>query len=253
MTIQFRQSPNYDKGRRGTPIDTIIYHWINGPLSIADAAFARPSRMASAHFAVEDETVHQYVKIEDTAWHAGVYKVNMRSVGIEHSAQPGRDASEATYETSARLVLDIAQHIGRRVGDFQHLPHRAVKNTACPGTIDIDRIVRRAMELEQIALGGIDQPTSEAIPAQKSSVEFSSWGVTSGTFFVKVTAPQGLKVRTGPSVTSSEISAKRLKLGDIVECVLAVTGDDPYGDGRNIWLRTKVSGLYLWAGATNYK
>jgi len=139
---------NYRSGREGNAVNTIVYHWIDGTQQVADLIFTDPTRVVSAHFSVEDDSVHQYVRIQDTAFHAGKYSMNLRSIGIEHSAQPGRDASDATYETSAQLVVQIARSLGKKVSDLNHIPHSAVVATACPGSLDIDRIVTRARALE---------------------------------------------------------------------------------------------------------
>lgn len=148
MQITFSQSPNYTPGRQGNQVDTVVYHWIDGYQSVADSRFADPSSKVSAHFSVEDASVHQYVRIQDTAWHAGNWPVNLRSVGIEHSAQPGRDASDATYASSAQLVLQVARSLGKRVDDLRHIPHSSVRATQCPGTLNIGRIVQQARSLE---------------------------------------------------------------------------------------------------------
>ncbi|MCE3613275.1 N-acetylmuramoyl-L-alanine amidase, partial [Escherichia coli] len=77
-------SPNFTPGRTA-PIDTIVVHWMAGWLAGADQTFQDRVRQTSAHYGIEDGTVHQYVKEADTAWHAGSFPANSRSIGIEHS------------------------------------------------------------------------------------------------------------------------------------------------------------------------
>ena len=141
-------SNNYEKGRRDNSIQLIVVHWIVGTLESADATFANPNRLASAHYGIGDSEVHQYVKDEDTAFHAGVFDVNLKSLGIEHAGGPNMPISDETYETSATLVQELTRkyHIPL---DREHIKgHREFKATQCPGTLDIDRIIAQAKELQ---------------------------------------------------------------------------------------------------------
>lgn len=106
MKIISKPSPNYTRGRT-QKISKIVIHWMNGTLAGTDAVFSRPSSGVSAHYGIENANVHQYVKDSDTAWHA--ISANPFSIGIEHSAAPGRAPSESTYKTSAQLIADICK------------------------------------------------------------------------------------------------------------------------------------------------
>jgi len=149
MAVTWKPSPNYDGNR--TKIDTIFIHWIVGTLAAADAVFAR-SGGTSAHYGVEDNTIHQYVSEQNVAYHAGVYSWNQRSVGIEHSADPNRPASEATYQTSGKLIAEIAKRHSIPLDRTYIKGHKEVKATQCPGTMDIDKLIR-------IAKGSVPSPT----------------------------------------------------------------------------------------------
>jgi peptidoglycan hydrolase-like protein with peptidoglycan-binding domain len=109
--------------------------------------FTTGNRQSSSHFAVQDETVHQYVRLKDTAWQAGNWLVNLRSVGIEHSAQPGRDATDATYETSSQLIVQVCRQLGLTPSRSLLKRHSDIVATACPGTVDLDRLARRAVDI----------------------------------------------------------------------------------------------------------
>src|SRR3990167_7804699 len=95
---------NYGIGRAGNKIDKIVLHWIVGKLSAADVTFQNPDRIASAHYGIGNNTIHQYVKEENTAYHAGNLTVNRQSIGIEHEGGPDLSISEDTYKTSIQLV-----------------------------------------------------------------------------------------------------------------------------------------------------
>lgn len=152
--IKWVGSPNFDTNRK--PIDRIIIHWMVGTLASTDAQFQKPAG-TSAHYGIEDENIHQYVKEEHVAYHAGVYAMNQRSIGIEHSATPTRPASEATYRTSAALVAQICKKYNIPL-DRQHiLKHSEVKATQCCGTVDIDKIINLA---KNIPMGSITIDTN---------------------------------------------------------------------------------------------
>ena len=142
------RSGNFMRGRQGAVPDKMIYHHIAGGVPAADAVFRNPASVRSAHFAIGDGEVHQYVSLNDTAFGAGNWQANIRGINKEHADLPGGGFSDLTYETSAQNSVQAARFYGRKVGDFQHLPHSAIVPTACPGGLDIDRIVRRAMEIE---------------------------------------------------------------------------------------------------------
>lgn len=140
-------SPNYTQGRQGSGIDHIVIHWMVGTLASTDAVFQDTNRGTSAHYGVQDNTVHQYVRDTDTAYHAGTWPMNIRSIGIEHSAAPGRDASPQTIETSAQLIAAKCSEFGIPCDRGHIIKHSEVIATACPGTIPIDALVARAAQI----------------------------------------------------------------------------------------------------------
>lgn len=138
MTTTWVGSPNFTPGRQGNKPSKIIIHWMDGNLASTDAVFQNTTRQTSAHYGLEDNTIHQYVKEADTAYQAGVWDVNLKSIGIEHSAAPGRPASDATYASSIQLCTEICQRWG--ISPDNIVPHNSVVATQCPGTIDLNRI-----------------------------------------------------------------------------------------------------------------
>lgn len=143
MKIDWIGSPNFDTNRK--PIDRIVIHWFGvGKLNGADATFQKAGG-TSAHYAIEDKTVHQYVKEEHVAYHAGNYAMNQRSIGIEHSAEPNRPASEDTYNSSAQLVAQICKKYNIPLDRTHIIRHSEVpRSTQCPGTMDVDKIISLA-------------------------------------------------------------------------------------------------------------
>jgi hypothetical protein len=170
MTFPFLPAAYQSAGRLGTPVTLIVVHWMDGTLASTDVVFTSGNRQASAHYGVEDGTVHQYVREENTAWGAGDWPTNLRSINIEHSAQPGRNASDATYTTSAALIADICNRHGFAPGADTIRPHRDFTSTDCPGTLDVDRLISMAQNLSN-PIGETDVVTPQDITAIAAAVE----------------------------------------------------------------------------------
>ena len=143
MQIQWKGSPNFDNNR--TTIDRIIIHWFGeGTLESANSRFQNSTSKVSAHYGISDDKVYQWVKEENVAYHSGNYPMNQRSIGIEHDSTPAYKASNTTYKTSVELVKAICQRYNIPI-DRQHIiGHNEVVATQCPGTMDIERIIREA-------------------------------------------------------------------------------------------------------------
>lgn len=144
MSVTWIGSPNFSGGRMGFKPSKIVIHWMAGTMAAADATFQNTQRQTSAHYGVEDTKVHQYVRESDTAWHSGKWLTNLQSIGIEHSAQPGRNASDATYRSSGQLVAEICKRWGIPLDRAHIIKHSEVIPTQCPGTVNLDRIISEA-------------------------------------------------------------------------------------------------------------
>lgn len=131
-------SPNYTTGRAGKHISLIVVHWIVGDVPAADAVFTNPARQTSAHYALNSNTIHQYVLESNTAWHAGNLDINQRSIGIEHRGGPTLPIDEGTYETSSTLIAEICKRYGLNESAIH--AHREYIATACPGTLDLNKL-----------------------------------------------------------------------------------------------------------------
>jgi len=145
-------SNNYKVGRDGRAIDMVIIHTVVGSLNSAVTVFQNPGRIASAHYIVGLQgRIVQMVKETDTAYHAGNWDVNLRSIGIEHEDNGDYNGprTPTLYETSANLVADICKRYNIPI-DRNHIKgHREVSiaGTACPDSLDVDRITNRAREI----------------------------------------------------------------------------------------------------------
>ena len=158
MTFPFLPAVHFTKGREAK-IDTIVLHWMAGTLASTDATFTGGAREASAHYGIEDAKVHQYVKDTDTAWHSGDRPTNHRSIGIEHSAAPGRPATTATIASSVALCVALCRKYG--ISPDRIYPHKKFYNTACPGTLPVADIVARVRA--QLARAPLTTPSRSTV------------------------------------------------------------------------------------------
>ena len=141
MSITWKRSPNFTKGRGSRKIKFIVIHWIVGKLSAADTVFAKPG--VSSHYAVGARSIHQYVKETDTAWHAGDWIANQESIGIEHEGGPDLPITSTIYKKSSELIAEI----WRRHGIIPLRKHSEFRATQCPGTVSLSKLDRMARDI----------------------------------------------------------------------------------------------------------
>ena len=140
-------SGNYTNRNRGvTTVDLIIIHIAQGSYSGTIGWFQHRRANVSAHYVVgRTGRVAQCVRNEDVAWHAGNWKYNRRSIGIEHAGYAGRRWTDSTYRSSARLSAYLSRRFNIP-GDRQHIKgHGSVPGVAtrCPGRrFNWDRYLR---------------------------------------------------------------------------------------------------------------
>lgn len=100
---------NYSKANRphDMKIDSIVTHDTEGDLESVLELFQNPLAYVSSHYVIDtDGTVYQMVPTKDVAWHAGNWRYNSHSIGIEHvgfASQSG-GYTDAMYKSSAELV-----------------------------------------------------------------------------------------------------------------------------------------------------
>lgn len=139
---------NFAYGRAGTVVDRIVMHWTTGSLNSTIAHFQNPAAQVAAHYVIDrDGLLYQCVLDQNTAYHAGDYSMNQRSIGIEHVGGPQYDGfTDAQYRTSSDLIRDLSERYGFAANDTYVIPHRSVVPTQCPGVLDIARIITAAQE-----------------------------------------------------------------------------------------------------------
>ena len=137
-------SPNYTEGRQGNKISVIvIHHWgidgqsFNGVVNW----LCRKNGNSSAHYVIEGGKVACLVDCADTAWHAGNFAHNLKSIGIE--CRPEMSAQD--LETVCELVADLYEVYGV----LPIVGHKDVSATSCPGRYyaKLSYIKKRAQEI----------------------------------------------------------------------------------------------------------
>lgn len=137
---------NYENGR-AKAIDQITFHHIVGDAAAAIARFKNPGEQVSSTYVIgSDGKIYQCVAEGNTPYTDANFDSNSRAITIEHAGPP---YAEAMYTASAQLCAWIMS----RYNITRFMRHRDVsqKPTACPGTLDVERII-------QLAKGG-NMPT----------------------------------------------------------------------------------------------
>lgn len=170
MRIEEKLVGNFEKGRRGRKPIAIVIHTMVGSLEGTYAWFKNPESKVSSHYGIGlDGRCWQFVKEEDTAWHAGrvytpIWKLydgtnpNYYTIGIENedNGQPEAERTEAQYQTNASLVVEICKRWDIPIDREHIVGHREIyAKKTCPGALDVDRIVSLAKKMAN----EISQPT----------------------------------------------------------------------------------------------
>ncbi len=154
-------------------IDRIVIHHnatTNKNVAI-NTWLANGPAQTSAHYEVADNEIIGIVGEGTTAWHAGNGDMNARSIGIENvnnSLAPNWTISNSTFESLSRLVADIAKRYNLPIDSTHVIPHKAVVSTACPGGIDVAKVIKRANEIAGNKTSS--QPTTPSKPAPNQPV-----------------------------------------------------------------------------------
>jgi len=99
-------------GRGGKKVEVIVIHDTEGNWN-ASVATLQNDPGKSAHYIIDvDGRLAQFVTEETTAWHAGNFDYNQRSIGIEHVGYATKPFAEAEYAASAKLVDHLATKYG---------------------------------------------------------------------------------------------------------------------------------------------
>ena len=145
--MRWIKSPNYWPGRYGYSVSGIVIHTAEGSAMGTDRWFSQKKSRVSAHYLVTKEgSIHQYVKENDTAWHAGrvvrptwnLLKLkinpNLYTIGIEFEGKTPEPFTALQYEAGAALVAKIARLHKIPLNRAHVIKHNEIRATkTCPG------------------------------------------------------------------------------------------------------------------------
>jgi hypothetical protein len=121
---------NYAVGRQYPPLDTVVIHDTEGSYASAISWFQNPNARVSAHYVIRsaDGQITQMVREANTAFHAGNWDYNVRSIGIEHEGYMNQQGwyTEAMYQASSALVRDFTEQYGIRKDRAHIIGHSEV-------------------------------------------------------------------------------------------------------------------------------
>lgn len=184
-------SRNYTRGRGGSSVDHVVVHYTGTDASAHNNLiyFSRNAAKASAHYFVDrDGTLRQSVSESDTAWHAGKFAMNQRSVGIE-CVSAGEDFSEAQIETLTALVRALMAKYG--IPADHVIRHYDVTGKLCPAPY-VDSAKWEALH-SRITAGSTPAPKDEWVQAgdgrwwyrhADGSFTKSGWELVSGKWYL---------------------------------------------------------------------
>lgn len=185
---------HFTYGRNGESIRYVVVHYNWGDLSIRDCYDVWQTRPASAHYQVDrNGRIGQLVWDRDTAWHAGNFNANTRSIGIEHANGSGGnregDLTAAAIDAGAHLVAAVCKFYKLGVPEWKVnvFPHNHFSATACPGPLgrhQRDEYMRKAVSYYHQMVG---------TPEPEKPV------VSTNRYEIRVVAKDGLNIRSGPS------------------------------------------------------
>ncbi len=133
---------NYTKGRK-QPVQYIVVHYTanNGDTAQGNGNyFAQANRNASAHYFVDENSIIQSVKDNDTAWHCGAKSYrhekcrNDNSIGVEMCSEKDSNGqyyiNEQTQNTAIVLVKTLMEKYNIPLENV--LRHYDVTGKMCP-------------------------------------------------------------------------------------------------------------------------
>lgn len=101
-----------DTDRGGNTVGYVVIHDTEGGWDASVATLQNDPGKSVQYIVGQDGRVGQFVPESYTAWHAGNYWYNQRSVGIEHVGYYQQTYPDAEYAASAQLVAYLTQKYG---------------------------------------------------------------------------------------------------------------------------------------------
>lgn len=172
-------SGNHASGRSGHRPEAIVIHIMEGTMESTLSWFRSPASKVSSHYGVSRAgEVVQYVRDEDTAWHAGRVlrptaemvlerdgvNPNLWTIGIEHEGGADQEPTASQLAASVELMKLLSGRWAIPL-DLRHvIPHRAIYAAkTCPGRIEVGTLV----EMARHAGGGAGAGAAGPVPGTR--------------------------------------------------------------------------------------
>jgi uncharacterized protein (TIGR03382 family) len=117
-----------DTDRGGQKVQYVVIHDTEGGWTGSVATLQNDPGKSVQYIVGTDGRVGQFVPESYTAWHAGNYYYNQRSVGIEHVGYSTKPYAEAEYAASAKLVDYLTKKYAVPKDRAHIIGHEAVPN-----------------------------------------------------------------------------------------------------------------------------
>lgn len=127
--IPFKQAKNYKRGRL-RPVQLIVLHSMeaaekgNTAENVASYFAGANAPMASAHFCIDNNSIVQSVRLEDTAYHCK--NANANGIGIEHAGYAKQTTSEWLDEYGQQM-LELSAELAASLCHQFNIPVRRAK------------------------------------------------------------------------------------------------------------------------------
>lgn len=127
---------NYTVGRE-KKIDHIVIHYTAGNGDTAENNgnyYMGANRKASAHYFVDEDSVVLSVRENDTAWHAGNWAMNCRSIGIEMCSRKDENGKYYIPEKTVQKAVELTAHLMKKhnIPISNVIRHYDVTGKVCP-------------------------------------------------------------------------------------------------------------------------
>ncbi len=99
-------------GRGEFEVELVVVHDTEGNWNASVATLQNDPNKSVQYIIDTNGRVGQFVTEDTTAWHAGNFNFNQRSIGIEHVGYATKPFDEAEYAASAKLVDYLAKKYG---------------------------------------------------------------------------------------------------------------------------------------------
>lgn len=206
----------FTRGRPAPPKEIVIHHWGDDSSTWEGSIghHTRANATTSAHYFVDTGRVACVVDPDDTAWHAGNWPVNQRSIGIENHPlwTPERE----------RTLVELCADLHEKYGSMVYSVHQNWQQTACPGrwAARVPHIMR-AVNAELARRKGLPPKTSPSTDAKPITKENDPngprWVVEAGDTLGKIAKYYGIPQDVGRIAAHNKITdPNRIKVGQVV-------------------------------------